>query len=316
MSCTTSDVPVLLLKTKSIPADGYQDIFAGWNNYNPTFLPVLEHRFREDALAWLKTITTGSGFNNSDTTVDAESSFGGIIFTSQRAVEAFTSIVESLDPPTRDQLLPEALPLYVVGPATARGLRSLGLRCPIIGEETGNGAALAAFMLDHYNRLPATQTVRQNRKLPLLFLVGEVRRDIIPKSLQSSDLLEEARIGVHEVVIYETCEMASFHIDFSRALSENAASGAQEQWVVVFSPQGCKAMLDCLGWLDEFGRYKSDATDSSTMTTYVATIGPTTRDYLIKEFGFEPHVSAEKPSPEGIYAAIENYRTTNVTTQL
>jgi uroporphyrinogen-III synthase len=315
MSTTTPDVPVLLLKTKSIPADGYHEIFAGWNNYLPTFLPVLEHRFREDALTWLKNVTSGRGFN-SDATVPAESSFGGIIFTSQRAVEAFTSIVESLDPHTRDELLPEALPLYVVGPATARGLRSLNLKCQIIGEETGNGAALSAFMLDHYNRLPISQTVRQDRKHPLLFLVGEVRRDIIPKSLQSPDLPQEARIGVDEVVIYETCEMASFHIDFAQALEESAASGAKEQWVVVFSPQGCRAMLDCLGWLDETGRCKAEITDSSSTTTYIATIGPTTRDYLIKEFGYEPHVCAEKPSPEGIYAAIENYRSSNTRTQL
>jgi len=315
MSGTTPDIPVLLLKTKSIPADGYHEIFAGWNNYLPTFLPVLEHRFRDDALTWLKNITSDRGFS-SDTTTPTNSSFGGIIFTSQRAVEAFTAIVESLDPSTRDDLLPEALPLYVVGPATARGLRSLNLKCQIIGEETGNGAALSAFMLDHYNRLPISQTVRQDRKLPLLFLVGEVRRDIIPKSLQSPDLPQEARIGVHEVVIYETCEMASFHIDFAHALEENAASGTKEQWVVVFSPQGCRAMLDCLGWLDESGRFKGQAIDSSRLTTYIATIGPTTRDYLIKEFGYEPHVCAEKPSPEGIYAAIENYRSTNTRMQL
>ncbi|CAD0107566.1 unnamed protein product [Aureobasidium uvarum] len=315
MASTTSDIPVLLLKTKSIPADGYQEIFAGWNNYLPTFLPVLEHRFREESLTWLKNITSGRGFSP-DTSVAAESSFGGIIFTSQRAVEAFTSIVESLESDTRDELLPEALPLYVVGPATARGLRSLGLKCQIIGEETGNGAALSAFMLDHYNSLPTSQTVRQDRKLPLLFLVGEVRRDIIPKSLQSPDLHQEARIGVHEVVIYETCEMASFHIDFARALADNVASEVKEQWVVVFSPQGCRAMLDCLGWLDEAGRYKSEVTESLPTTTFIATIGPTTRDYLIKEFGYEPHVCAEKPSPEGIYAAIENYRSTNTRTQL
>jgi uroporphyrinogen-III synthase len=309
MSSTTSNIPVLLLKTKSIPIDGYQDIFAGQNDYLPSFLPVLEHRFRDDTLVWLAKVTLAHGFN-SGPTADPASSFGGLIFTSQRAVEAFTCIVESLEPQIRDELLPETLPLYVVGPATARGLRALGLKCQIIGEESGNGGALAAFMLDDYNRLPTAQTTRQGRKLPLLFLVGEVRRDIIPKTLQSLDLPQDARIRVHEVVIYETCEMASFHLDFSRALQETAATGAKEQWVVVFSPQGCRAMLRCLGWLDEADRYKPDTvTESSPITTYIATIGPTTRDYLVKEFGFEPHVSAEKPSAEGIYAAIEGYRT-------
>lgn len=108
--------------------------------------------------------------------------------------------------------------------------------------------------------------------------------------------------------------------------------------MVVFSPTGCRDMLECLGLLDsrtgrarareevrvlslkegrgeregkgkgngdcerewdgkgkgmnEEGRYRKGI--------YIATIGPTTRDYLRREFAFEVDVCAAKPSPEGI----------------
>lgn len=307
-------VPVLLLKTKSVPADKYEETFNGADeNYTATFVPVLDHRFKQDSVSWFKSTVLHHGFSHgSDGTAAGSvevSYFGGIIFTSQRAVEAFASIVEPLDSATKNRLLPAQLPLYVVGSATARGLHSLNLNCQIIGEETGNGEALAAFMLDHYNSLPAAQTTLQGQKLPLLFPVGEQRRDIIPNTLQSIYLDPSKRIGVNEVIVYETGEMDSFPQDFNRAIEQNIHAGLTEQWVVVFSPQGCKAMLRCLGWLSEStGRFDSSLVRSQATTTYIATIGPTTRNFLVNELGFEPNISAEKPSPEGIYSAIQSFR--------
>ena len=135
--------------------------------------------------------------------------------------------------------------------------------------------------------------------------MGEVRRDIIPKTLQSSDLESSRRISVDERVVYETDEMESFHLDFGKTIAENEKAGLKHQYVVVFSPQGCKAMLSCLGWLDKSGRYDSELAKGQSLVTHIATIGPTTRNYLVSEFGFEPHVSAEKPSAEGVLEAID-----------
>lgn len=309
-----TQTPVLLLKTKSSPTDHYEELFGmAGSGYDPSFLPVLEHQFKENTVSWLKQTVLDRGFacrnDDSDSKQVKVSCFGGFIFTSQRAVEAFASIVEAIEPESRDIFLPESLPLYVVGPATARGVRSLGLRCPVIGEETGNGEALANFMLDHYNALPQAQTAPKGQKLPLLFLVGEQRRDIIPRTLQSQDLDETKRIGVDERIVYETGEMRTFHLDFSKRIADNTKSGVKHQWVVVFSPQGCKAMLRCLGWLNEStGRYDSTLRTPGALTTNIATIGPTTRNYLIEEFGFEPDTSALKPSAEGIMSVIRAYQ--------
>jgi hypothetical protein len=91
----TGKVPILLLKTKSTPHDGYEECFSvvkgtgkKWS-YEPAFVPVLEHRFQEEALG------TVTGFlEKKEISKNAGARYGGLIFTSQRAVEAFAKVVE------------------------------------------------------------------------------------------------------------------------------------------------------------------------------------------------------------------------------
>lgn len=294
-------IPVLLLKTKSTPGDGYEDYFNSLDagKYEPTFVPVLEHRFRQDHLQEIHNLIMKGEFGLTQDLSGKMPKYGGIIFTSQRAVEAFSQVIEWVRGQPRllnDEF--SKIPFYVVGPATARGLRSLRLNCPIVGEESGNGEALAHFMLHHYNEIWISQ--EHSAKPSLLFLVGEQRRDIIPKMLQSEDLDDNRRIGVDELVVYETGEMQSFQSQFSELWNKNST---KLQWVVVFSPTGCKAMLQSLDLLDpNTGKILEKSTGQRR--PYIATIGPTTRDYLKREFGFEPDVCAEKPSPEGVGAGI------------
>lgn len=294
--------PILLLKTKSVPTDTYEELFLTCDNqgYAPVFVPVLEHRFKPDALNTVRQHILNRGLV--PTLQNGLATYGALIFTSQRAVEAFNEVVEDIrkERTSVDDLLPESLPLYVVGPATARGLRALNLRCPILGEETGNGEALAGFILDHYNSLyPGTSNP------PILFMVGDKRRDIIPRTLQSEQLPSDRSARVDELVIYETGEMHSFKANFTDIWQANAGSGRKRQWIVVFSPTGCQAMLESLGLLDvETGKAKKIA---SRRDILILTIGPTTRDYLMNEFDFLPDVVAEKPSPEGIAEGIRAF---------
>lgn len=311
-----SSTPILLLKTKSSPHDGYEEYFSNPENgqYQSSFVPVLEHHFQEESLQRIKTWLDRSSLQDQQRRDSTETfPYGGIIFTSQRAVEAFSKVIGDIR--SSDQALIEELngdfPLYVVGPATARGLRALELPCPVIGEECGNGEVLATFILQDYNKRMST---RRHDKLPLLFLVGEQRRDIIPKTLQSDKLASAERIKVDEVVIYETGEMQSFRENFSAIYSTNASRGFAEQWVVVFSPTGCKAMLEILKLLDPVTG-KAIGNTPELSGTHIATIGPTTRDYLVREFGFEPDVCAQKPSPQGVGDAIRVYTQQRARTQ-
>ncbi|CAG7959428.1 unnamed protein product [Penicillium nalgiovense] len=296
-----SPTPILLLKTKSSPHDGYEDFFSA-HNYTPTFIPVLEHRFHKNNLTQVRDLFSTGAFNN------VPRKYGGLIFTSQRAVEGFAQMIEEekdvkFDIPTSPPLL-----LYTVGPATARTLTTLRDKhlpnATIHGADTGTGENLAHFILGHYDSIYPTH------KPSLLFLVGEVRRDIIPKTLMDKAIPAEKRVGVEELVVYETGVMESFEGDFADVVGRS--DGAI--WVVVFSPTGCEAMLRVLG-LGPFAgtgsgsgsRDGAGAGAGAGTQVFVATIGPTTRDHLREKFGFEAHVCAPKPSPEGVLEGIEKF---------
>src|SRR3954463_8780198 len=50
-------IPLLLLKTKSSPNDGYEEQFSvlmGTGQFEPVFVPVLEHKFLENGLNIVK----------------------------------------------------------------------------------------------------------------------------------------------------------------------------------------------------------------------------------------------------------------------
>lgn len=293
-------IPVLLLKTRSTPTDGYEAYFRTHPPFHPVFIPVLAHAPNAPALAHLASLLRTGAFSPAPTP-----QYGGLIFTSQRAVEAFAHILSSLPSLPLASL---SIPLYTVGPATARALTALRdpflPLCSVQGAATGSGHALALYILKHYPRLPNSSAQRP----PLLFLVGEQRRDVIPRTLQSALLPLAEQIPVHEVVVYETRVQGSFAEDF-RAELGRATVEEGPVWVVVFSPAGCEGLLRELGWLDEgTGRAKRlEGGDGMGRRVYVACIGPTTREYLAGEWGVEVDVCAEEPSPEGVGREIERF---------
>ncbi|RDW68015.1 hypothetical protein BP6252_09411 [Coleophoma cylindrospora] len=291
-----NNIPILLLKTKSTPNDGYLERFSADGTFDPVFVPVLEHQFLDEGLNVVR-----EGLRDQIFRKDENSRYGGLIFTSQRAVEAFAHLVQ--EGKGNDASWPhlQDVPIYTVGPATSRALRSIPQTPPlnIFGDETGNGEALAHYMLEHYGNWYPDRALKPS----LLFLVGEQRRDIIPKTLMDRSLPESTRIPVDELVVYGTGVMASFERDFEERLIQTRDRPVR--WVVVFSPTGCDAMLRALGMLDpNTGRYSGE---KGVKNTYIATIGPTTRDYLRNTFGYTPHVCARKPSPEGVEEGIREF---------
>lgn len=151
--------------------------------------------------------------------------------------------------------------------------------------------------------------------MPLLFLVGEQRRDIIPKTLMDENRPLQERIGVEELVVYETGVKGEFEGAFRDAVnngyeylaSKNSSDGGEKvMWVVVFSPTGCDAMLRVLG-LGSQASNPSPGNRDEEKRVFVATIGPTTREHLRSKYGFEPDVCAEKPSQDGVGVGIERF---------
>lgn len=195
------------------------------------------------------------------------------------------------------------VPIYTVGPATSRALRAIPQDPPpkIFGSDSGNGEALAHYMLNHYGEWYPEMKVKPS----LLFLVGEQRRNIIPTTLMDPALPDDRRIQVDELVVYDTGVMESFEADFTKLLLET--KDRETRWVVVFSPTGCEAMLRSLDLLDSKTGKAKAGQSSTRRNTYIATIGPTTRDFLWNKFRFEPDVCASKPSPEGVEEGIRNF---------
>jgi uroporphyrinogen-III synthase len=84
--------PILLLKTKSTPKDGYEDQFSAKQDeiyFDPTFVPVLEHKFLDEGLNIVRDLLRQKQIGKEN-----GASYGGLVFTSQRAVEAFARLVE------------------------------------------------------------------------------------------------------------------------------------------------------------------------------------------------------------------------------
>ena len=305
-------IPILLLKTRSLPTDAYQIYFTSTTtSFNPIFVPVLQHSFNAAVLEQLSALLP-----------NLSSQYSGLIFTSQRAVEAFASIIHFSDAQAKGKLKELSLPIYTVGPATSRALEGLRdeffPRCEVLGRETGNGEGLAGYILqNHRDKIRESWGKKSEGRtqetplepLPLLFLVGEQRRDIIPKTLSSPSLPRTSRLCVQETIVYETQVMSSFASSFAAILQQTPSSPSNPvKWIIVFSPTGCAAMLRVLGWLDEeIGKAFRKGQENEEGKVYVACIGPTTREYLEKEFGFEVDVCAEKPSPEGVGEGIERF---------
>jgi len=87
-SCSEKGIPIFLLKTRSIPHDGYEEKFST-SQFVPEFVPVLEHRMIEEGLDVVKEL-----LGNKRIGAGQDRKYGGMIFTSQRAVEAFAKLVD------------------------------------------------------------------------------------------------------------------------------------------------------------------------------------------------------------------------------
>jgi uroporphyrinogen-III synthase len=100
-------IPVLLLKTRTIPNDPYETLLSCSSNNNdqnttighpllllkPHFLPVLTHSYTQTSLSKLANL-----FNDPSTLTKT---YGGIILTSQRAVEALDYVLSTLPEPVK-----------------------------------------------------------------------------------------------------------------------------------------------------------------------------------------------------------------------
>ena len=170
--------------------------------------------------------------------------------------------------------------VYTVGPATARALTKLQFST-IMGADTGNGGALANLLIQTFQRDGSFTTNGSNESAelhprpPLLFLAGDKRRDIIPKRLAADN------IPLEELIVYETTVASTFDEELDRVLEDE--TDGDIEWIVFFSPSGAEVALEKLKRLNR--------------KIKIATIGPTTEEYLRKEWNLIPDMVSAKPEP-------------------
>ncbi|KAL8928586.1 MAG: hypothetical protein Q9208_001820 [Pyrenodesmia sp. 3 TL-2023] len=288
------------------------------------YVPVLEHTtYIKPVLSALEVFSKVENYEAATTSF----TYGGLIFTSQRAVEAFASALDHLSSAANSGSTREkstllclehlTIPLYAVGPATALSLNhikeSFLPKCRISGgEDAGTGEILAEVILKDYNDSytestadGSTEKASGRVKKPLLFLTGAKHRDIIPVTLTTAP--SKQRIDVQEMIVYASNEAPNFASNLTAALRASAA--APFRWFVVFSPTGVDQLLSALGRLRDKSIISIGPESSKPVFrhTFIASIGPTTRDFMKKKLGFEVDVCAEKPSPEGVRGGIEDY---------
>jgi uroporphyrinogen-III synthase len=91
MSHPPDRIPVLLLKTRSTPVDTYDEYFSN-EPFTPTFVPVLEHRPNIENVEFVRSLLLDGKLGR-----EHNAKYGGIIFTSQRAVEGFAKAVDQAE---------------------------------------------------------------------------------------------------------------------------------------------------------------------------------------------------------------------------
>lgn len=296
-------MPVFLLKDKYEDDDPYVKHFAeskGIPKLEPIFVPVLEHQFIETEVEKFRDILYENQIGKQE-----NSRYGGLIFTSRRAVEAFMQlVVEGVEEGTdvHDWKCLREVPIYSVGPATTRALKAIPLDHPlnIFESECGNAKDLGHFILSHYREWYSNW----DHKRPLLFVGSKHKRGDIPMILMDFTRGSD-KIPVEELDIYTTSVKESFLNDLIDGLRGTVDRGMR--WIVFFSPAATEKVLDVLGIIDSDTKKAGPRTITSPGQTQFATIGPSTTEYLLKTFNMKPEFSAQNPTPEEIEKGIREF---------
>nr|XP_004659313.2 uroporphyrinogen-III synthase isoform X3 [Jaculus jaculus]XP_044990024.1 uroporphyrinogen-III synthase isoform X3 [Jaculus jaculus]XP_044990029.1 uroporphyrinogen-III synthase isoform X3 [Jaculus jaculus]XP_044990036.1 uroporphyrinogen-III synthase isoform X3 [Jaculus jaculus]XP_044990044.1 uroporphyrinogen-III synthase isoform X3 [Jaculus jaculus] len=196
--------------------------------------------------------------------------FGGLIFTSPRAVEAVKLCLEK-DNKTEvwEKSLKEkwnAKSVYVVGNATASLVSKIGLDGE--GENCGNAAQLAEYICS--KECPA---------VPLLFPCGTLKGDTLP------NMLKDRGIPMESINVYQTIP----HPGIQGSLENYYSKKGVPDSITFFSPSGLKYSLEYIQELSG---------DSFDQIKFVA-IGPTTTRALTAK-GLPVSCTAEKPTPQAL----------------
>ncbi|XP_014649571.1 PREDICTED: uroporphyrinogen-III synthase isoform X2 [Ceratotherium simum simum] len=201
-------------------------------------------------------------------------SYGGLIFTSPRAVEAVQLCLEK-DNKTEvwKKSLKEqwnAKSVYVVGNATASIVNKIGLDTE--GENCGNAEKLAEYICS-----------RESSALPLLFPCGALKGEILP------NMLKDKGIPMESITVYQKIPHPGIQGNLSSYYSQQGIPAS----ITFFSPSGLTYSL----------KHIQELSGDSIEQIQFAAIGPTTARALAAH-GLPVSCTAESPTPRALAAGI------------
>ncbi|XP_068957833.1 uroporphyrinogen-III synthase isoform X2 [Petaurus breviceps papuanus] len=202
--------------------------------------------------------------------------YGGLIFTSPRAVEAMELCLErDHKVEVWEKSLKEkwrVKPAYVVGQATASLVRRIGLATE--GEECGNGEKLAEYICSR----------EKLTTLPLLFPCGTLKGEALPR------MLRQKGVPLESITVYQKVQ----HPGIQDSLKSYFSSQGIPASVTFFSPSG---LTHGLGYIQELSG------DSFDQIKFAA-IGPTTARAMVSA-GIPVSCTAERPCPHDLAAGLQ-----------
>lgn len=205
--------------------------------------------------------------------------YGGLIFTSPRAVEAVELCLEK-DNKTEvwKHSLREkwnAKSVYVVGNATASLVNKIGLDTE--GANSGNAEKLAEYICS-----------RESPALPLLFPCGTVKGEILPK------MLKDRGIPMESITVYQKIPHPGIQVNLNSYYSKQGVPAS----ITFFSPSGLTYSL----------KHIQELSGDSIDRIKFAAIGPSTARALTAQ-GLRVSCMAESPTPlalaKGLQVALQ-----------
>lgn len=246
---------VWLLKSSEEGDDRYADALST-AGFSTVHVPTLTFKFTNQAP--LKNALASPGDHS------------GIIFTSQRAVEAVSQLYSTLNVSCHHQWNDKKI--FAIGEATSSAVLKQ-LKLNTIGKESGNAQQLAPVI---FREIPAFDK-------PLLYPCGNLGRDELPKLLVSQDR------DFRALTCYETSEHPQLKSSVQKWMNEELP-----MYIVFFSPSGVNFSLQVF-----------KALGFTLNKVKVIAIGPTTNAALVKE-GIPVFGVCSSPTPEGLLHVVKS----------
>ncbi|KAH9942853.1 tetrapyrrole biosynthesis, uroporphyrinogen III synthase [Amylocystis lapponica] len=278
---------VLLLRSPAQDApDKYEDGFRS-RGYHPVSVPVLGTVLKN--LEELKECLSSGHLARG---------YGGVIITSRRACEAWSTAAQELTGQERYPVTVDwaAVPFYAVGEVTAKALadiREVVGDSPFApreihgGAESGTSERLAHFIVEH---LSGTEGSKR-----FLYLTGDKNRDTLPR------IMSDAGFELESLQVYATQGSSTFAADLQKALDAAPQGERLRWWIVYFAPSAAEFVTPLLR--HHFILPTVSDTSLSTAAN-VAAIGPTTSAFLLETLRLRVDVTASKPSADSLVSAV------------